>query len=254
MPNTNVIVQARMGSTRLPGKVMKILAGQPVLWHVLQRCKLAQSIDQVIVATTKNTEDDLIVQSCQAWNFPFFRGSAEDVLSRYVETADNYHSDRIIRVTSDCPLIDPEIIDLTIDTLDGLDYVANVFERSYPHGLDCEAMSFSALRLAADTATSTFDREHVTAFFREHAGSPFRVKTVTMPRKFQAPELRLTLDTSEDFQLFTTIYDHFYHPGAIVPTVEVIDWLRTHPAVATLNTHVPQKPDRDPKLDSKELL
>ena len=154
-----IIVQARMASTRLPNKVMLKLAEKAVLWHVIQRCKKAEA-DEVIIATSINKENDIIEEFCVKNNFEFFRGSEEDVLDRYYQTAKKFKLDIIIRVTSDCPLIDPAIINNLIKKFKqgNFDYMSNIAQRSFPRGLDVEIFSFDTLEKAYNLAKEKFQR------------------------------------------------------------------------------------------------
>lgn len=241
--NTHIIVQTRMGSTRLPGKVMKDLAGKPVLWHDIQRCRASKEATDVIVATTTNPEDYVIERACKEWGVSYHRGSWNDVLRRYYDTAVAYSSDVIVRVTSDCPLIDPAIIDLTIRGLGDNDYVTNVFDRNFPRGMDAEVFRMSALEKAAREATKPFDHEHVTPYIRENSGTLFKTANIDMPETYHFPQFRLTLDTPEDYQLFQAIYHEFYRPGELIDVPTVLRWLQAHPEIAALNETVVQKPD-----------
>jgi spore coat polysaccharide biosynthesis protein SpsF len=199
------IIQARMGSTRLPGKVIKPLCGKPVLWHVVTRVMEAKTIDTVIVATTEKKEDDAIVDLCHEYKFPVLRGSENDVLDRYYQCASTFHADVIVRITSDCPLIDPCVVDLVVrDYLIGnFDYVTNTLEYTFPDGLDVEVFSFEALKTAWQHATLSSEREHVTPYIRNHG--EFRKKNVTAKNPY--PSYRLTLDFPEDYQLIKQIYE-----------------------------------------------
>lgn len=234
-------MQARMGSTRLPGKVMKLLSGKPVLLHDIIRCRAARKIDDVIIATSTNPEDTLIETACAEWGVACGRGSSEDVLSRYFDIATQFGSEVIVRVTSDCPLIDPNIIDLVIHKLEDNDYVTNIFDRNFPRGMDTEVFTFASLEKAHRAATTTFDREHVTPYLRAHSGTLFKTQNVSMPNEYHYPQFRLTLDTQEDYELFKVLYDTFYKEGELISVPDVLHWLTTHPEVSALNSNVPQK-------------
>lgn len=234
-------MQARMGSTRLPGKVMKLLSGKPVLLHDIMRCRAAKNIDEVIIATSTNPEDDMIEKACTEWGVRYSRGSVDDVLSRYFNAAKQFGSEVVVRVTSDCPLIDPSIIDLTIEALGSYDYVTNVFDRNFPRGMDTEVFTFASLEKAHREATKIFDREHVTPYIRDHSGTLFTTKNVAMPSEYHFPQFRLTLDTPEDYKLFTAIYDVFYKEGGLIDVPQVLKWLTEHPEVSALNASVQQK-------------
>jgi spore coat polysaccharide biosynthesis protein SpsF len=236
------MVQARMGSTRLPGKVMMPLSNHPVLWHDLQRIRASKEATDTIVATTVDPSDDGIVEVCNQWGVKVHRGSIEDVLERFHGAAEKFGSDVIVRVTSDCPLIDPNILDIVIRALRNNDYVTNVFDRNFPRGMDAEAFTRSALDRAFREATKPFDREHVTPYIRERVDL-FKTANVEMPSAYHFPQFRLTLDTPQDYALFQKIYDQFYREGSLVDVPSVLRWLIEHPEIATLNAEVQQKPD-----------
>lgn len=240
--SVTLIMQTRMGSTRLPGKVMKELAGHPVVWHDLERLQAAKRVDRIVVATTTNPEDDVLERFCRAGGVDCFRGSGEDVLARYHGAAERFGGDVLVRVTSDCPLIDPAIVDLVIDGLGQHDYVTNVFDRNFPRGMDAEVFTRASLDRAFREATKTFDREHVTPYIREQT-KLFQTANVTMPAAYHFPQFRLTLDTPEDYRLFQAIYGEFYQPGALIDVPTVLRWLVDHPEIAALNGDVKQKPD-----------
>ncbi len=170
MSLTAVIVQARMGSSRLPGKVLLPLAGQTVLWHVLTRCQAIPGIDLVACATTQAAADIAIVREAERAGARVYRGSQADVLGRYQQAARSLGADVIMRVTGDCPLIDPDVCGkvLALRAETGADYACNNMPRSWPYGLDCEAFTANALFQAANTAKTSNEREHVTPWIRNN--------------------------------------------------------------------------------------
>nr|NIN65969.1 acylneuraminate cytidylyltransferase [Anaerolineae bacterium]NIN96152.1 acylneuraminate cytidylyltransferase [Anaerolineae bacterium] len=164
-PNTVAIVQARVGSTRLPGKVLKDLVGLPLLARVVRRTARASRPDEVVVAIPEASTDDSLARLCHAYGWPCFRGSEDDVLDRYYRAATEYGAESVVRITSDCPLVDPGIVDQVVDLfLQGeWDYVSNTLApRTYPRGLDVEVFTFDALRLAWKEDSNPAWREHVT--------------------------------------------------------------------------------------------
>lgn len=247
---THIIVQARMGSTRLPGKVLMDLHGQPNLWHVIQRCRAAKKADDVIVATTDLAEDDVIATNCAAWGIPYSRGSSSDVLSRYHDAAKKFESGVIVRVTADCPFVDPAIIDLLIDELGSADYATNIYLRDFPHGLDAEVVTRPALDAMQQEATLSFHREHVTPFIREHE-ERFTIHKVAMPPAYRFPQFRLTLDTQEDYQLIRRIYAELHRPGTLVSVPGVLRWLLKNPDAAAINSKVRQ--NHDPTVETRPM-
>jgi glutamate-1-semialdehyde 2,1-aminomutase len=198
--NVLAIVQARMGSSRLPGKVLRPIEGKPLIERLLQRLARAQLVDRVVVATTTDARDDELAFVVRELGYSVKRGSVDDVLERFRETVLDYpDADLIVRITGDCPLIDSEVVDLVIEHAikSGSPYTSNVIPPTYPDGLDVEVFTREALLSAADKATSTFDREHVTPFIqREAAGL---CSNVTNEEDFS--HLRWTVDESADLAL-----------------------------------------------------
>ncbi|MDP2709090.1 MAG: glycosyltransferase family protein [bacterium] len=233
-----IIIQARMSSTRLPGKVLMRLAGKEVLWHVVERCRKSLMAREVIVATSTDSSDDLIYNYCRVNRIEVFRGDLNNVLSRYYECAKNYKLDIVVRVTADCPLIEPLVIDETIKIfkLSGRDYVSNALERIFPRGLDCEVFSFLALEEAALNASDDKDKEHVTPYIINHKS----ILAYKVKKEYQG-NFRLTLDTDKDYKLLSLIYNKFYRPGEIIDVREVIAYLENNPIVAEINSGVRQK-------------
>ncbi|MBF0542971.1 MAG: glycosyltransferase family protein [Candidatus Riflebacteria bacterium] len=207
----NAVIQARMGSTRLPGKAMKDLLGKPMLERVIDRVKMAGFVNDVIVACTVCDEDMAIVDFCKKKGVNFFRGSEEDVLDRYFQTLMKFPCDAIVRITSDCPLIDPEVIDQGIkEFLAGqpdLEYVSNAFlVNSFPRGLDIEVIKSETLAKLWEIDTNPLWREHVTLFIEKH---PESFKTKNIAHSTDLSKERWTVDTTEDFKLVQKIFQHF---------------------------------------------
>ncbi len=198
---TVLINQARVGSTRLPGKTMKEILGKPLLYYSVRRAMMAKHVDKVVVATTTNPKDDVIVKWCEENEIPYYRGSEDDVLDRYYNAAKKFGANIIVRITSDCPFIDPEIIDLLILTLKTFeyDYVSNrVEKRTFPHGLDAEVFTFEALEIAGKNAKKPQEREHVTPYFLAH---PELFNIYEVSYKKDLSNIRLTVDYKEDFEM-----------------------------------------------------
>jgi spore coat polysaccharide biosynthesis protein SpsF len=215
------IIQARMGSTRLPGKVLKTLGGQVVLSHVVNRVLAAKHIDDVIVATSTLPADDAIQQMCDRENWQCVRGSEQDVLSRYALAAKISRADIVVRVTSDCPLFSPKILDQMLDAFDPMhmDYMStNYPTRSFPVGLDCEVMRAAALLRADEIAITPHDREHVTPYLYTNPDT-FSAHGFACAESLE--DLRITLDTAEDYENLVGIFEMFPQAGA--PNSDVIE-------------------------------
>lgn len=206
--NIIAIVQARMTSTRLPGKTMRILSGKPLLQHVVDNLKKSKNIDKLVVATTTDSEDDIIDLWCKKNSIFSYRGDREDVLSRFYECALKYKADAIVRVTSDCPLIDSIIVDSVIDLFKttNSDYATNSLIKSFPHGLDIEIFSFDALRESFENTKKQNDREHVTQYIRSRP-EKFKLTNFLSSGDYSGvySSIRVTIDEDEDFELVELI-------------------------------------------------
>jgi spore coat polysaccharide biosynthesis protein SpsF (cytidylyltransferase family) len=238
---TAVIVQARMGSTRLPGKVLMRLAGDTVLAHVLNRCRAVQGSDAVCCATTDLPEDDAVAREAERAGARVYRGSAEDVLARYHGAAHALGCDAVLRVTADCPLIDPEICAavLALRADKSADYACNNMPPTWPHGLDCEAFTVAALDEAAARATSSFEREHVTPWMR---AAPHLLRVNLSGPGGAVAEQRWTLDYPEDKALLDAIFARLGGDAAKASWRAVADLVEAHPELSALNSH-----RRDPR-------
>ena len=236
-----VIIQARMGSTRLPGKVLKKLVDKTVLAHVIERTKAFPHIDEIIVATTSKSDDDSIVEEAKRWDVTVYRGSETDVLARYYEAAKKAKADAVIRITSDCPLLDPDVSTRVINAYratEEFDYVSNTLERSYPRGLDIEVFSFASLQIAFREASASHHREHVTPYIYENQNR-FFCHSVVSERDYSS--YRWTLDTLEDWNLIERIYLSLYQPGKLFSWREVVTLLEQNPEWVSINSHIVQK-------------
>jgi len=240
--NTRIvaIIQARMGSTRLPGKVLKDLAGEPLLARVVSRTMRASRINGVVVATTRDANDDDIVDLCQERGWRSFRGSEEDVLDRYYQAALASEADILARITSDCPLVEPEIIDRVTNELlsyyPEVDFVGNTLTRTFPRGLDVEVMTFKALERAWREDRNTAWREHVTPYIYRHPDK-FRIRNVANDVDYSP--MRWTVDTIEDLTFVRKIYGHFQ--SDTFTWREVLRLLEVHPEWLEINRDVQQK-------------
>jgi len=233
-----IIVQARMTSTRLPGKVMEIVCDKPILEHLINRLKTIRSADQIVIATTVNDTDNQIVNLCKKLDTLYYRGSEEDVLGRYYEAAVEYGGEVIIRITSDCPVIDPEVVDYLIkfytNNIEKYDYVSNTLKRSYPRGMDTEIISFKILKDAHFNAYDPIDREHVTPYITKKQHQ-FRLHNILYD--IDMSRYRWTVDTPEDLELITRIYDALYYKNPLFSLNDILDLMTRNPEWEAINTH-----------------
>ena len=209
---TVAVLQARMSSTRLPGKVMKPLAGRPMIERQLERLRRCETLDRIVVATSDDPSDDVLATHLQSIGVPVFRGSLTDVLARYLGAAHAFGiQGQMVRLTADCPLADPGVIDdcVRLQRELGVDYVSNGRRRTYPHGLDVEVFELDALEIAGREATDPYDREHVTPFIYRH---PERFSLGELVQARDESHLRWTVDTPEDFDFVGRVYAALY-PG-----------------------------------------
>lgn len=223
--NVVALIQARMSSTRLPGKVLMNLAGKPVLQHVVERVECASKIGKVVIATSTESGDDPIEEFASELEVECFRGSESDVLDRFWQAAQKYQADMVVRVTADCPLVAPEIADMLIDVLikEDLEYAWIPITKTAV-GLPSEVMTISALERTWRQATNPEAREHVTVFIQKHQ-EHYRTKWLPMPPHLNRPEYDLSLDTPQDFELLTKIYNKFYREGEIIKLEDVMEFL-----------------------------
>lgn len=243
MTRVVAIVQARMGSSRLPGKVLCELGGATMLAQVVRRLRGARGVHAVVVATSTAPDDQRVAREAELNDAAVFRGSESDVLARFLGAARVHHADVIVRVTADCPLLDAEVVDRVIDRVviadDPVDYASNTHVRSYPRGLDVEALHRDTLERIGRLGTSPAAREHVTAFVME-APQLFRIAQVTA--EHDDSDLRWTVDTESDLAMARGLYDALGLAGELLPYREVVAAVRARPELAEVNAHVVQKP------------
>jgi spore coat polysaccharide biosynthesis protein SpsF len=228
-----------MGSTRLPGKVLKDLGGETVLARVVSRLRRATRVDEIVVATTDSAADDAIVRECHRLKVSSFRGSENDVLDRYYQAAQVCAARTVVRITSDCPVIDPQLVDETVRVFQQQrgDYASNAFPRTYPQGLDAEIFTVAALEQAWRDAHEPHEREHVTPYFYEH---PELFRLVSLRGETNCSQYRWTLDTAEDLELLRAIYARFRNQDDFSWS-EVIQLMEREPELTELNSGVVQK-------------
>lgn len=242
---TVAIIQARMGSTRLPGKVMKTLCGRTVLAHVVNRVRACSLLDEIVVATTLSADDDVVAQEAVRCGAGVFRGSEDDVLSRYYCAAKECEAETVVRITSDCPLFDPDVLERMLRkfhtanlTDHHVDYLSNCLERTFPRGLDAEIFTFTALRKAHRGASQPFEREHVTPYIYQHP-QEFSVELFRNDEDWSSH--RWTLDTVEDFSLIEEIYSALYGKDEIFSTSSVLKLFESNHRLLLINSNVKQK-------------
>ncbi len=237
-----IVVQARLGSTRLPGKIFKTVNGKPLLSYLVERLRRVQNVDGICIATTTNPLDAPIREFCDHESLHCISASEEDVLSRYVEAADLFGLDAVVRISSDCPLLDPEILDKALlafwNNYERLDYLSNCLERSYPRGMDFEIVRKDALKKAYFATNDPMDREHVTRYIINH---PEHYRLANFSQKSDESAYRLTVDTQEDFQLIEHIIQELYPKNPLFCLNDIVTLLKKHPDWVKLNEHIKQK-------------
>lgn len=232
---TIAFIQARMGSIRLPNKVMKMVNGKPLIEYLLLRVAKAKLIDKVVVATSGNSNNDPLVSFVNSLGFETYRGSEQDVLSRFYEAAKFHNATTVLRITADCPLVDPDIIDLLIDDFknNSCDYSSNINPPTFPDGLDVEVFSFNALEKANFEAKSLFEREHVTPYIRFSG----KFKIFNRINETDYSKRRWTVDEEADFEVVTHIFQYF-HPDIYFSWDKIIEFENLQPELFQKNKHI----------------
>ena len=241
---TVATIEARMTSSRLPGKVMMKANGIPLLTHLVRRLKSVQSIDVICIATTTNTTDDILETLAVSEGISVFRGSESNVLSRVIGAAESVAADVIVEITGDCPIIDPEIVEQAIRIYhsNSADYVGNCKVLTYPVGMDVQVFSLGVLKQSQSMTSSALDQEHVASHIRRHP-EIFSHLNIVAPPKMHWPELGLTLDEQADYLLIKKIIEHFGTKNQLFSCSEVIDLLRINPDLISINSHIERKGD-----------
>ena len=244
--NIGVIIQARTTSVRFPKKVLQELpygSGITVLEQVIRRVKKAQSIHTIVVATTTNAEDEQITLLAKKENVAFYIGSRDNVLERYYEAAKENKIDIIIRITSDCPCIDPQILDEFVKehVNIGADYTyGNPFKR-YLHGLDVEVINIQALEEAYHNSTEVYEKEHVTPYIYRSHPEKFIINKINAPDDFSDSSIRITLDTKEDYALLCAVYDYLYPENNFFDVKAIVNLFKQKPWLKYINSSIIQK-------------
>jgi spore coat polysaccharide biosynthesis protein SpsF len=233
---TIAIVQARIGSTRLPGKILKPLAGKPALWHVIDRLKYSKLLDDIVIATTISPEDNIVEKFCRENDFKWFRGSETDVLDRYYQTAKVYRADPIVRITADCPVIDPTIVDEVIERFFAGSYDIYGLGGEFPDGLDCGLFAFWVLEDLWKNTSLPSDREHVGATHMKN--HPEKYKSGSYDKFKGLSHHRWTLDEEADLLFLQAIYNRLHKPGQIFLTQDILDLLDREPSLMEINVGI----------------
>ena len=240
MTRTVAIIQARMGSSRLPGKVLADIGGATMLAQVVRRLREANRVDEIMVATSVMLDDDAVADEAARLGAGVHRGSENDVLGRYLGAAREFRAEAILRITADCPLLDPGVVDLVIEALtDEVDYASNTHDRRFPRGLDAEALHRDTLERIGRLGCSPAAREHVTAFVMEQ---PALFRIVQVAAEVDDSDLRWTVDTADDLAMVRGLYDALGLDAAARPYRDVVAAVRARPELAAGNAHVRQKP------------
>lgn len=238
------LVQARVGSTRLPGKILKEICGKTILHHEIDRLKKCKEIDEIVIATTDKEDDDKIVNEAKKLSVKYFRGSENDVLSRFYYSAKENNADIIVRVTSDCPCIDFEILDKMLIYFKEkykekqVDYLSNTIKRTYPRGYDIEIFTFSALEKSYINAEKEYEREHVTPYIYDKTNNFLKL---SFENKDDYSEYRVTLDTIEDFIVIKNIFENLYYKNPYFKLNDVVQYLNNNLHIVDINKHIEQK-------------
>ena len=240
MPKTLALLQARMSSTRLPGKVLLPLLGEPMLFRQIERLKRCQEIDQLMIVTSTDPSDDALVSACKTHGISFFRGSLDDVLDRYYQAALSLSPTLVVRLTGDCPLIDPTLVDdlIRFHKNGNYEYSSNSLEPSLPDGLDAEVMNFACLKTAWEKAQLKSEREHVTPYLYKNYKTEPLFKVGILRHTPDLSKLRWTVDEPQDFELVTKIYEELYPKNPSFLTDDVLQFLNSRPEFNLLNSDI----------------
>lgn len=235
-------IEARMTSSRLPGKPLLKAAEKTMLAHLVERLNLVPSLDSIVLATTVNAEDDVLVSEAKNLDIQFFRGSEDNVMERVIGAASMYGADIVVEITGDCPIIDPGIVEQTINMFKAhdVDYVSNAIVRSYPDGMDVQVFALDTLCQSASMTNDPLDLEHVTLHIRNNSEIFSRVHLVSPPELYW-PDLGLTLDEQKDYELISSIIEYFAEVNPIFSCLEVINYLKSNPRLVDINKTVFRK-------------
>jgi spore coat polysaccharide biosynthesis protein SpsF len=236
---TVVTIEGRMTSSRLPGKILMKACEKPVLELLVERLRQVKNIDGIVIATTANKTDDPVEKLANSIGIKCFRGSEEDVLKRVLEAARSADASTIVEITGDCPLIDPEIVSQVIELYNNniCDYASNIDPSTFPIGMDVQVFSTELLALADKETDSKEDREHVSWFIRRQ---PDRFTKISLPARPELhwPELEITLDEKEDFELIKKIFEHFYPENRFFSCLDIVRYIKSNPGLLEINGNI----------------
>ncbi len=235
------IIQARMGSSRLPKKTLEKIEGQPLLWHVIQRIKSCKNVDNIVIATTLEKKDDTLEEFCKKNSLLYYRGSTNNVLDRFYQAAKLTNPTIIVRVTADDPFKDPEVTDRIVNELlkdNTLDYASNTIRPTFPEGIDIEAFTFKALETAWKDAKTDYEKEHVTPHMWQNLNK-FKTKNITHPQDLS--KLRWTIDYPEDMDFAKQVYKRLYKGGEIFKMQDILQLLKQYPYLQEINANIAQR-------------
>ncbi len=235
-------IEARMASTRLPGKVLREVVGVPLLGHLISRLQACDKLDDIVVASTTSAVDDAIDEYCGSLGVAVFRGDENDVMGRVLAAASSRAADIIVETTGDNPLLDPEIVDLHVETFlsNTAHYVSNVVVPTFPDGMDVQVFSLETLRRSEARANHRLDREHVTRHIRQHP-EIFTQINVVAPLAVRRPDLSVTVDVEADFEIVRLVLEHLHKPSELFTCTDLVTFLDAHPEIAELNSKVKRK-------------
>ena len=242
--NTIATIEARMTSSRLPGKVLMEASGRPMLSHLVRRLRAVPSLDSIVLATTTNRTDDVLVEFAARHGIGCFRGSEDDVMARVVGAAESADADVVVEITGDCPIIDPELIEQTVRMYfaHNVEYVSNCHIRSYPVGMDTQVFALSTLKRSLKMTEDPLDHEHVTLHIRNHP-EVFSTIHLVAPPEIHWPELGLTLDEQEDYGLLKLIIEHFGEENPLFTCLDAVRLLKARPEWVAVNQMIKRKGD-----------
>jgi spore coat polysaccharide biosynthesis protein SpsF len=231
------ILQARCSSTRLPGKVLRPIMGKPMLLQQIERLQRSKHLSKIVVATSDAPDDDPLASLCLSHKIECYRGDLNDVLDRFYQAAVKYNAPHIARLTGDCPLTDPAVIDHVIEayTEAGVDYASNALEPSYPDGLDVEIFNIATLKQAWEKAQLPSEREHVTPYIHKH---PDHFKLLSVKHTEDLSALRWTVDNPEDFAFVSRVYEALYLQNPKFNTTDILHLISSDPDMVSVNSHI----------------